>query len=60
MYKTLRAIVGLFLSNFFQSSIFDKYFIPFQLYLFINVLIFETLSGFHLISPSFNATAATY
>ena len=60
MYKTLRAIIGLFLSNFFSSSIFDKYFSPFQLYLFINVLIFETLSGFHLISQSFNSTVATY
>ena len=40
----LRAIVRLFCSDFFQSSIFDAKFIPFQLYLFINGLIFETFS----------------
>ena len=36
-YNTLRAIVGLFFSNFFQSSF------PFQLYLLIKVLVFDIL-----------------
>ena len=31
-----------------------------QLYLFINGLVFETLSGFHLIFLEFNATVAAY
>ena len=41
IFKIFRANVGLFFTNIFQSSIF----IPFQfLFLFINVLLFETLS----------------
>ena len=39
-YKALRAIVILYFSNFFQSSFFDAKFIPSQLYLFIDGLIF--------------------
>ena len=49
MYKTLRVIVGLFLSNVFEPSIFDEYFILLQLYFFTNVFIFETLSECNLI-----------
>ena len=47
----LRAIVRSFFSNVFQSTIFDGWFLPSQLYLFINGLMFETLSGLHL-TPS--------
>ena len=45
IYKTLRAVVGLFFSNIFQSTI------SYQLYLFINGLIFEAVSGCNSISP---------
>ena len=45
MHKTLRAIVGLFFSNVFQSSIFGEFFIPSQLYLFIKGLIFIQLGA---------------
>ena len=34
----LRVFVTLLLLNFFQSSIFDQYFIPYQLYLSRNDL----------------------
>ena len=47
--KTLRVIVTLFVSNFFLSSRFHGYFVPFQLYLFIIGLIFDILYGFLLI-----------
>ena len=60
MYKTLRAIVGLFLSNVFEPSIFDGYFILSQLYFFTNVFIFETLSECNLIPLRFNATIDVY
>ena len=40
VYKTLRAVVTLFFSNFFQLSFSDGKFIPSQLYLFIKGLIF--------------------
>ena len=56
----MRAIVGYFFSDVFQSPIFEGWFIPSQLHLFINGIIFETLSGFHLISASLNATVAAY
>ena len=50
-YKILRAIIRLFFSNFFQSSFLDGKFIPSQLYLSINGLIFVNLSGcFHISS----------
>ena len=49
MYKTLRAIAGLFFSNVFQSFIFNGYFIPSQLCLFINGIMFEAHSGCDLI-----------
>ena len=41
----LNTIVGLFFSNGFQRTIFDGYFIPSQLYLFIKGLIFDILCG---------------
>ena len=47
-YKTLRAIVILFFSNFFQSSFSDGNLISSELYLFIKGLIFIVLSGFFL------------
>ena len=60
MYKTLRAIVRLLFSNFFQSSIFDEYFIPFHLHLFIKGSTFEAPSGCDSISSWFNATVTAY
>ena len=60
IYKILKAIVGLFFSNVFQSSIFDGYFIPFPLWLFIKGLIFDILCRFLLISSWFNTTVAAY
>ena len=53
--KTLKAIVGLVFLYVFQSSIIYKYFIPYQLCLFINGLIFEILCRSFLISPTFSA-----
>ena len=53
--RILRAIVGLFFSNVFQSSVF-----PFQLYLFIKCLIFDIFSGSLLISLWFNERFAAY
>ena len=47
-YKTLRAIVILFFSNFFQSFFSDGKLISSELYLFIKGLIFVVLSGFFL------------
>ena len=47
IYKILIAIVGLFFSKIAQSSIFDRYFIPFPIYLLINGLISKTVSVFH-------------
>ena len=55
-YKTLKAIVTLFFSIFFQSFFSDGICIPFQLYLFIKGLIFVILSERFPISSSFNAT----
>ena len=46
--KTLRAIVTIFFSNFFQSSFSDGKFTPSHLYLFIKGLIFVVLSEFVL------------
>ena len=43
--KNIKSNCWIFFSNAFQSSIFDGYFIPFQLYLFIKVLIFDFLCG---------------
>ena len=48
MHKILRAIIGLFFFNVFQLSIFDGYFIPFQLYILIKGLTFDTFSGIFL------------
>ena len=42
MYKALREVAEFF-SNVLQSPIFDGRFIPSQLYLFMNGLIFQTL-----------------
>ena len=44
-YKTLRAIVPLFFSIFFQSSFSDGKFIPAQLCLFVEDLIFVGLTS---------------
>ena len=44
VYKTLRAIVTLFFSNIFQSYYCNGNFLPSQLYLFIENLIFVILS----------------
>ena len=44
-YKTLRAIVRLFLSIFLKSSFTDGQFIPSQLYLSIKELILGILLG---------------
>ena len=49
-FKTLRAIVVLFSSNFFQTYFSDRKFISSQLYLFINGLIFVILFGSFFIS----------
>ena len=43
VYKTLRAIVTLFFSNIFQSYYCNGNFVPSQLYLFIENLIFVIL-----------------
>ena len=59
-YKTLRVILTLFLSNFFQLSFSDEKFIPSYLYLFIKGLIFVLLSACFPISSWFNATITTY
>ena len=56
----LKTIVRLIFTNVFQSFIFDRQFILFHLYLFLNSLIFETLSGCNSISPEFNATVTVY
>ena len=47
-YKTLRAMVTLFFSHFFQSFISDGKFIPSHLYSFIKDLYFVIFSGFYL------------
>ena len=60
MHKTLRAIAVLFFLTVIQLSIFDGYFIPSQLYLFINYLRFETLCGSFSILSKFNATVVAY
>ena len=44
VYKKLRAIVTLFFSNIFRSYYCDGNFVPSQLYLFIENLIFVILS----------------
>ena len=49
-YKTLRAIVTLFSSLFFQLSFCGGTFIPSQLHLFIKGLIFVMLCGSFFIS----------
>ena len=59
-YKTLRGIVWLIFSNFFQSPFSDGKFIPFQLYLFIKGLVFVILCRSFLISSWFNATVTAY
>ena len=59
-YKTFRAIVTLFFSNFFQSSFSDGKFVPFQFYLFIKDLIFLILYGYFFISSWLNATITAY
>ena len=48
VYKTLRAIVTLFFSNIFQSYYCNGNFVPSQLYLFIENLIFVILSNVFL------------
>ena len=60
IYKILRAYVGLFFSNISESAVFDWFFIPFQLYLFIKDLIFDILCWSILISWWFNAAVAAY
>ena len=40
-----------YVSQTFSNHHFDRRFIPFQLYLFINGLIFGTHSGYDSISP---------
>ena len=52
-YKTLRAIVTLVISNYFQSSFSDQKYVPSQLYLFTKGLNFVILCRF-------NATVTTY
>ena len=47
--KTIRAIVILFSSNFFESSFSGEKFIPSYLYLFIKGSFFVILSGIFLI-----------
>ena len=49
IYKIFRAIAVLFFSTVFQSFIFDGKYFSSHSYLFINGLIFETLSEFQLI-----------
>ena len=51
MYKILRAIILLFVSNFFQLFLCDGKLVSLQLYLFMNELIFVILcrfASFHL------------
>ena len=48
LWKTLRSIVTLFFSNFFQSSVSDGSFISFQLCLFIKGLILLFFVGIFL------------
>ena len=55
-YKTLRAIVTLFFSSFFQLSFSDVKFILSLLYLFIKDLIFVILTGFYSVLKTFNLT----
>ena len=57
-YKTLRAIVPLFFSDFFYSSFSDGKFIP--SHLFIKGLIFLIRCGSYLISSWFTATVTAY
>ena len=59
-YKTIRAVVTLFFSIFFQSSFSDRKVIPFQAYLFINGLIFGYYLRDFFISSWFNATVTAY
>ena len=54
--KTLKGIIRLFFSNFFQISFFGEKFIPSQLYLSVKGLIFVILCRSFLISSYFNAT----
>ena len=58
--KTLRAIVTLFFSKFFQSFFSDGKFIPCQLHLFIKGLIFIILCRSLFISSWFNMTVTAY
>ena len=58
--QTLRAIVTLFFLNFFQSSFFDREFIPSQSYSFIKSLIFVILCRYLLISSWFSVTFTAY
>ena len=58
VYKTLRAAVGLFFSNIFQSFVFYGYFILSKLYKFMNGLLFKTLCGSFSNSLKFNANVA--
>ena len=57
---TLRVIVTLFFSNFFQSTFSDRKFIPSHLYLFIKGLLFVIVSACFLISSSFAATVTEH
>ena len=58
--ETLRTIVTLFFSNFWQSSFSEGEFIIYQLYLFINDLIFVILSGCFPIYSWFDTTVTVY
>ena len=59
-YKTLRAIITLFFSNFFQSSFSDGKFIPSQFYSFIKGLNFVILCGSFVICSKFKTTTTAY
>ena len=60
LWKTIRAIVILFSSNFFESSFSGEKFIPSYLYLFIKGSFFVILSGIFLIFSWFKATVRAY
>ena len=56
----LKYKLDIFIFLWYILSIFDRQFYFSQLYLFMNGIIFETLSGCDLISSKSNATIATY
>ena len=58
--KILRAIVLLFVSDFFESFLCDVKFLSFQLYWLLKSLIFDIFSGWLLICSRFNAAVIEY